>query len=102
MSKPYAPTAPWIRIHGLAEIEFLIKESEVLTGLPGRVFTIRSADVLAYRVHWRPGVLLVERLAASGEVIDSRLMPPQYFAQHSLAHALQAGQLYTVSVRTPH
>jgi hypothetical protein len=48
------------------DIEFLVKESEVLTGRAGRTFVIAGADWLAYRVHWHPIGLKVERLDAEG------------------------------------
>jgi hypothetical protein len=36
------------------DIEYLVKESEVLTGRSGRTFVIAGADRLVYRVHWQP------------------------------------------------
>ena len=44
------------------DIEFLVKESEVLTGLPGRTFVIAGADWLTYRVQWHTMGFKVERL----------------------------------------
>lgn len=55
------------------DIDYLVKESEVLTGHSGRVFVISGADSLIYRVHWHPGGqpsgLRVERLDNGGRVL---------------------------------
>lgn len=99
-SEPRA--APLMRVCGLAEIEFLVKESEVLTGLAGRIFVISGADRLTYRVRWHPMIIKVERLDGSGAVIDTQHLPPHDFATHSVVEALVAGQLYTAPVQTRH
>jgi hypothetical protein len=81
------------------DIEFLIKESEVLTGRAGRTFVIAGADWLAYRVHWHPIGLKVERLNAEGRVLSTQHLLPREFLWHSLIEALAAGQLFTPPVR---
>ena len=48
-----------------ADIEYLVKESEVVTGNPGRKFVICGADRLVYRIAWRPNGYQVERLDES-------------------------------------
>jgi len=98
------PTGPNVlmRVFGMAEIEFLVKESEVLTGCAGRVFVISGADQLTYRVHWHPAIIEVERLDADGTVLDTQHLLPSDFATHSVVEALMAGQLYTEPVRTAH
>ncbi|MDI9689804.1 hypothetical protein [Burkholderia cenocepacia] len=98
------PTGPNVlmRVFGMAEIEFLVKESEVLTGCAGRVFEIHGAERLTYRVHWRQSIIDVERLAADGTVLDTQHLLPSDFAAHSVVEALMAGQLYTAPVHTTH
>ena len=91
-----------MRVRGLAEIGFLIKESEVLTGQAGRIFVISGADKLTYRVRWHPMIIEVERLDNTGAVIDTQHLPPHDFATHSIVEALMAGQLYTAPVQTRH
>lgn len=100
--RPEPQTAHLMRVRGLAEIEFLIKESEVLTGQAGRIFVISGADKLSYRVRWHPMVIEVERLDSTGAVLDTQHLPPHDFATHSVIEALMAGQLYTASVQTRH
>jgi hypothetical protein len=81
------------------DIEFLVKESEVLTGRAGRTFVIVGADWLAYRVHWHPIGLKVERLDEEGRVLSTQHLLPREFLEHSLIEALAAGQLFTPPVR---
>ena len=87
------------RVRGLTEIEFLVKESEVLTGRAGRTFVIAGADWLAYRVHWHPIGVKVERLNAEGRVLSTQHLLPREFLGHSLIEALAAGQLFTPPIR---
>ena len=81
------------------DIEFLVKESEVLTGLPGRTFVIAGADWLIYRVQWHSMGFKVERLDAQGRTLSSQHLPPWEFIDHSLVEALAVGQLFTPSIR---
>ena len=80
------------------DIEFLIKESEVLTGQAGRRFVIAGADRLAYRVLWCPIGLKVERLDAEGRVLSTQHLLPREFLRHSLIEAQAVGQLFTPPV----
>ena len=83
------------------DIEFLVKESEVLTGKPGRTFVIAGADRLSYRVQWHPMGSKVERLDAHGQALSSQHLLPWEFLDHSVVQALRAGQLFTPMVRRP-
>lgn len=80
------------------DIEYLVKESEVLTGRSGRTFVIAGADWLAYRVHWHPIGLKVERLDEEGRVLSTQHLLPREFLGHSLIEALAVGQLFTPPV----
>jgi len=97
-----APDAPTLlTVQAPEDIEFLVKESEVLTGQAGRSFVIAGADWLIYRVHWHPIGLKVERLDAEGRVLSTQHLLPRAFRRHSLIEALAAGQLFTPPVRRP-
>ena len=85
-------------VRDLGDIEFLVKESEILTGRAGRGFVIAGADRLVYRVHWHLLGFKVERLDARGQVLDCRHLLPWEFEEHGLAQALACGQLFTASV----
>ena len=68
-----------LTVQALEDIEFLVKESEVLTGLAGRTFVIAGADRLAYRVYWHPIGLKVERLDVASQVLSTRHLLPIEF-----------------------
>lgn len=76
-------------------IAVLIKESEVLTGQPGRAFVIASADRLAYQVRLHPDGYEIERLDDQGQRLSQDYVPAHALAEHSLGCALRSGQLYT-------
>ncbi|MDF3831959.1 hypothetical protein P3W85_03165 [Cupriavidus basilensis] len=82
-------------VQAAQDIEFLVKESEVLTGRPGRIFVVAGADRLRYRVHWHPVGLKVERLDDMGSTLSSQHLLPWEFLEHTLIEAAAAGQLYT-------
>lgn len=88
-----------LTVQAADDIEFLVKESEVLTGQAGRTFVIAGADWLAYRVHWHPIGLKVERLDVEGRVLSTQHLLPREFLGHSLIEALAVGQLFTPPVR---
>ena len=94
-----AADPPLVAVSSPEDIEFLVKESEVLTGLPGRAFVIAGADWLIYRVQWHSMGFRVERLDAQGRALCSQHLLPWEFVDHSLVDALHAGQLFTPSVR---
>ena len=97
-----------LTVQAAEDIEFLVKESEVLTGQAGRTFVIAGADRLVYRVHWQPltesgghaAGPLVERLGHQGEVLSRQHLQLWEFLEHSLVEAQAAGQLFTPPVRT--
>ena len=87
-----------LTVQAAEDIEFLVKESEVLIGRAGRTFVIAGADWLAYRVHWHPISLKVERLNEEGRVLSTQHLLPREFVGHSLIEALAVGQLFTSPV----
>jgi hypothetical protein len=98
------PDAPsLLTVRAPEDIEYLVKESEVVTGQAGRTFVISGADWLVYRVHWHPSEhpsgVKVERLDASGRVVGTQHLPVWDFLDHSLVEAQAAGQLFTPPVR---
>ena len=98
------PDAPrLLTVQAPEDIEYLVKESEVLTGQAGRTFVISGADWLVYRVSFcertHPSGLKVERLDAHGRVVSTQHLQVWEFLDHSLVEAQAAGQLFTPPVR---
>ncbi|MCL2590906.1 MAG: hypothetical protein FWD67_08540 [Betaproteobacteria bacterium] len=81
----------------VAQIEFLVKESEIKTNRPGRIFVVTGAERIAYRVFWQNEAFKVERLD-NGIVIDTQYLLPKAFAKHGIVDALCAGLLITADV----
>lgn len=82
----------------IEDLEFLVKESEVLTGRSGRRFVIASADRLYYQVHWRSPTLVIERVDRRGAVCDRQVLLPWEFEHHPLAHAMDSRQLFATAI----
>jgi hypothetical protein len=87
-----------VPVRATEDIEFLVKESEVITGRFGRKFVIASADRLVYLILWHPDGYQVQRLDHKGNPICTLTMLPAEFDTHSLGEALRAGQLFTSPV----
>ena len=90
-----------VNVQAPEDIEFLIKESEVITGRPGRAFAVAGADWQAYRLHWHQGVVKVDRIDIAGRVQSTERIPTRAFHEHRLIEALASGQLFTSPVSFP-
>ena len=84
-----------IQVRTPLDIEYLVKESEVVTGRPGRKFVICGADRLAYRIAWCPHGYQVERLDESDKPTSTIYLLPAQFSAHGLGEAISRGQLFT-------
>ena len=84
-----------IQVCAPADIEYLVKESEVVTGNRGRKFVIYGADRLIYRIAWHPNGYHVERLDESDTPTSTMYLLPAQFSAHGLGEALLRGQLFT-------
>jgi hypothetical protein len=72
------PDAPsLLTVQAPEDIEYLVKESEVLTGRAGRTFVIAGADWLVYRVHWHP-IRWPCRRRSSGSMHEGRVLSAQH------------------------
>ncbi|MES2355216.1 MAG: hypothetical protein V4568_12610 [Pseudomonadota bacterium] len=84
-----------IQVRKLDDIEFLVKESEVVTGKPGRQFVISGADRIHYRIQWNPSGYQIQRLDAAGNPTSTLYMKPESLDEHSLGDAMREGFLFT-------
>ena len=91
----WSPLLSLVPVQNTRALDHLVKESEVLTGQPGRAFVIAGADRLAYQVHLRPCGYEVARLDSEGQSLTRDYVPAAALAEHSLGGALRCGQLYT-------
>jgi hypothetical protein len=84
-----------IKVRCTEDIEFLVKESEVVTGKPGRKFVISGADRLVYRIQWNPSGYQVQRLDAAGNPTNTMYLKPESLGKHSVGDAMREGYLFT-------
>jgi hypothetical protein len=84
-----------VQVFTPADIEYLVKESEIVTGNRGRKFVICGADRLAYRIAWCPHGYQVERLDESDKPTSTMYLLPAQFGAHGLGEAISRGQLFT-------
>jgi hypothetical protein len=96
-----ADTARLVPVHCERDIEALVKESEVLTGRPGRKFIVAGAERIAYHVKWNALGLCVRRVQQDSELSDAQFMRAREFNDHTLGAALRCGQLFTLSHYCP-
>jgi hypothetical protein len=80
------------------ELEHFVKESEIVSGRPGRAFVIAGADRLAYRLQWHPLGFQIERLDSRGHTLHVQQLLLFEFLDHALLEALHAGQLFTAPI----
>ena len=84
-----------IQVRTPAHIEYLVKESEIVTGNPGRKFVVEGAGRLAYRIAWHSTGYDVERLDDRGNPGRTTYLLPAQLSAHGLGEALARGQLFT-------
>jgi hypothetical protein len=84
------------------DLAYLVKESEIVTGRPGRAFVIAGADRPAYRLQWHPLGFQVERLDSRGRALhiggrSSGLLAPAHHLACALQEGFPAGRRHTWS-----
>jgi hypothetical protein len=87
-----------IQVNCLEDIEFLVKESEVITGKPGRHFIISGDGNVMYRIHCDPSGYQIQHLDAAGNPTNTTHMKPESLAEHSLGKAVREGLLFTYTL----
>ena len=84
-----------VRVREAADIAFLVKEAEIVTGLPGRQFVVTDADPLVYRVVVGPFFFEVTRLDQFNEPFGTDVVREEELGQHRIGVGLHAGHLFT-------
>ncbi len=84
-----------VAVRNVVDMEFLVKESEVITGRPGRKFIICGADRITYRVQSNLSGYEVHRLDEAGNSMCAEHMLPEMISMHNLGEAMREGCLFT-------
>ena len=87
-----------IQVRSAAEIEYLVKESEVITGKAGRFFFVQGDDEFVYHIELDPSGYKVEALAGEDKQNVALHVLPEHLDTHSLGEALRSGRLFTSSL----
>lgn len=87
-----------VAVHATEDIEFLIRESEIVTGRRGRKFVIASADRLDYLIQCHRAGFRIQRLDHEDNPTSSMTLLAGEFHLHSVGEAIRAGQLFTLPV----
>lgn len=77
------------------DLEWLVKEAEILTGRPGREFVVAGTERLAFRVAVGPSFCEVTCLDDAQAAFCKDVVPVEELARHVIGIALQHGQLFT-------
>ncbi|MBX7132656.1 MAG: hypothetical protein E6R14_08995 [Thermomicrobiales bacterium] len=85
-------------VRSSADLAHLVKEAEVLSGLPGRRFVVAGADRIEYRISVGQCHLEVARLGNAGEALHTEVVSPEDIDLHQVGEALRNGQLFAAGV----
>lgn len=83
----------FVEVRALSELEYLVKESEIVTSTPGRMFHIRSKD--------RPVLISLEfggfviRNVGQHDASRTIYLPRRLMLDALIGHALKSGMLFT-------
>lgn len=83
----------FIEVRGLSDLEYLVKESEIMTNHEGRMFHIRSHDRPVH-ISLETGGFVI-RNVARGDVSRAMYLPRRLMMDALLGHALKSGMLFT-------
>jgi hypothetical protein len=83
----------FVTVRALSDLEYLVKESEIMTSMPGRMFHIRSED--------RPVLIALEfggfviRNVGPDDASRTFYLPRRLMLDALIGHALKSGMLFT-------
>jgi len=84
-----------VRVRSVDDLGLMVKESELLTGKPGRDFVVVGADRPAFHVELDPLGYQFVRLDGDASQPLRTCATPSELANHTLGNALLCGMLYT-------
>jgi hypothetical protein len=83
----------FIEVRGLSDLEYLVKESEIVTNHVGRMFHIRSQDRPVH-ISLESGGFVI-RNVVQGDATRAIYLPRRLLMDALLGHALKSGMLFT-------
>ena len=86
-------------VRSLNDLDWLVKESEIITGNPGREFIVAGADHPTFRVHLVHRGYQIARLGLGEEAATDVCATAAELVDHAVGDALVRGQLYTSALQ---
>ena len=87
-----------VPVRTLNDLEWLVKESELMTGEPGREFVVAGADRPAFHVRLEHGGYQIRRTDHDTGATPHRATGPDLL-NHTLGNAIACGLLYTTALQ---
>jgi hypothetical protein len=85
-------------VRSVTDLEWLVKESEMITGKPGRHFVVAGGDRPVYQVQLDSSGFEVIRVDVDPLGAAPTHSSKPEFLQHPVASAMACGRLYTAKV----
>ena len=83
-----------VLVSKLSDLDWLVKESELMTGAPGRDFVVVGADFPVFHVRLEHDGYQIRRPDQDSSGASHRATAPE-LSNHTLGNALACGLLYT-------
>lgn len=87
-----------VPVRTLNDLDWLVKESELMTGEPGREFVVAGADRPAFHVRLEHGGYQIRRTDHDIGNLPLRATAPD-LVNHTLGNAMACGLLYTTALQ---
>lgn len=86
---------PLVPVRDARDLEFLIKESEIVTGIAGRTFVLLGSRSQSYRIGLQPCGYLLEPLDGDAPAASPQYVSAAEWRAHPVSRALRAGLVFT-------
>jgi hypothetical protein len=93
-----APLSSLVPVRNLDDLDWLVKESEMLTDAPGRDFVVAGAERLSFRVQIDHAGYRIARVDAHTLSVEPLRATAPELVGHTLGNALACGLLFTATL----
>jgi len=94
-----APFRDLLPVRSLNDLDWFVKESEIITGNPGREFVVADAYRPTFRIHLDHVGYQIARVARGDQAATPVCATAPELVQHVLGDALTRGQLFTTALQ---
>ena len=94
-----APLRDLLPVRSLNDLDWFVKESEIITGNPGREFIVAGADRPTFRIHLDHVGYQIARVDRGEQAAAPVCATAPELVHHALGDALARGQLFTTALQ---